>query len=559
MWRSVRSGMVALLLTGSLTAGQALAANEGQADFDRATEARLDAKTLSDLGEVVRLCESALAKGLDKDTTQLAKELLVSTLIERAKRTTKQLLGTSPLDPNLARYRQFALEDLEKAIKINPQQAEALYLIAQFLPGGDKKRAAKALDDAIRLSANEPALRAQALTLRAELQTDPKKKLADLSEAIRAAPGNAGALRNRALVYADLDQLALALADLKAAIELDPDHVPTHEDQAIVLARMKKYDEALASIEKARKLEPKSPAPLVQRARIHALQTSFKAALEDLEEAFRLDPDNPAALLMRATIYQDMNQNEKALADVDRVLELRPDSPIAMRLRTVLLAGSGKFDLAVKQLEDLMKSSPDDVETQMQLAIFYSADKKSQKAIETYDAILKRHPDNWQAVRGRADTLLTTGKHAEAIADFEKGLKLRPKDPGMLNNLAWVLATSPDDKLRNGKRAIELAKSACEVTQYKQAHILSTLAAAYAETGDFKTAIEWSEKAVQQGKDDQKAALSKELASYRAGKPWREMQIEPEPLKPEHFRPKKPETTEPKKPAQPTESKPAPK
>ena len=558
MWRSVRSGMVAFLLTGSLVAGQARAANEGQADLDRATEAKLSARTLSDLGEVVRLCESALAKGLDKDNTQLAKELLVSTLIERAKHTTKQILGTSPLDPNLARYRQFALEDLEKAIKINPQQPESLYLVAQLnlLPGGDKQRAVKALDDAIRLSANAPALRAQALTLRAGLQKDPKKKLADLSEAIRAAPGNAGALRNRALVYADEDKLDLALADLKAAIELDPDHVPTYEDQAIVLARMKKYDEALASIEKARKLEPKSPAPLVQRARIHALQTSFKAALEDLEEAFRIDPDNPAALLMRATIYQEMNENEKALADVDRVLELRPDSPIAMRLRTVLLAGSGKFDLAVKQLEDLMKTSPDDVETQMQLAIFYTADRKPQKAIETYDAIFNRHPDNWQAVRGRADTLLTTGKHAEAIADFEKGLKLQPKDPGMLNNLAWVLATSPTDKLRNGKRAIELAKSACEVTQYKQAHILSTLAAAYAETGDFKTAIEWSEKAVQQGKDDQKDALSKELASYRAGKPWREMQLEPEALKPEHFRPKKPETTEPKKPAQPEPKKP---
>ena len=48
-----------------------------------------------------------------------------------------------------------------------------------------------------------------------------------------------------------------------------------------------------------------------------------------------------------------------------------------------------------------------------------------------------------------------------------------------------MLATSPDAKLRNGRRAIELATRACELTKYKAAYILSTLAAAYAETGDF--------------------------------------------------------------------------
>ena len=61
-------------------------------------------------------------------------------------------------------------------------------------------------------------------------------------------------------------------------------------------------------------------------------------------------------------------------------------------------------------------------------------------------------------------------------------------DEGLLNNLAWVLATSPDDKLRDGKRAIELATKAAEVSNYETPHVLSTLAAAYAETGDFEKA-----------------------------------------------------------------------
>ena len=121
-----------------------------------------------------------------------------------------------------------------------------------------------------------------------------------------------------------------------------------------------------------------------------------------------------------------------------------------------------------------------------------------------------------------------------AIADYESVLKDDPKNSHVLNNLAWLLATSPDDKLRDGKRAIELATEGCKVTDYKQAHLLSTLAAGYAETGDFKTAIEWSQKAVAAAPDEEmKANLVKELESYQAGKPWREAQNEPPAPEPE--------------------------
>lgn len=89
--------------------------------------------------------------------------------------------------------------------------------------------------------------------------------------------------------------------------------------------------------------------------------------------------------------------------------------------------------------------------------------------------------------------------------------------------------------MRDGKRAIELATKACEVTNFEMPHILSTLAAAYAETGDFENAIKWSKKCVELGIEklpEQIEQLRDELKHYEEGKPFRELQEVEEKLDP---------------------------
>ena len=107
-----------------------------------------------------------------------------------------------------------------------------------------------------------------------------------------------------------------------------------------------------------------------------------------------------------------------------------------------------------------------------------------------------------QRAAGPRRCALSVGKHAEAVKDYEEALKIDPEDTGVLNNLAWVLATSPDDPVRNADRSIELGTKACELTKYQKPHILSTLAAGYAEKGDWETAKKWSAKAVEMGAKD---------------------------------------------------------
>jgi tetratricopeptide (TPR) repeat protein len=194
----------------------------------------------------------------------------------------------------------------------------------------------------------------------------------------------------------------------------------------------------------------------------------------------------------------------------------------ALLLHASLLGTTGKHDQALAELNVLRQVMPDSPEILLQVATLYQATKQHDKAIAAFDELIADDPANILALRGRADTFLNQGKQAEAVAGYEQALKVDPADSGVLNNLAWVLATSPDDALRDGKRAIELATEACEVTEYKQAHILSTLAAGYAESGDFDTAITWSQKAVELGDEQTKGQLARELESYQAKKPWRE-------------------------------------
>ena len=124
--------------------------------------------------------------------------------------------------------------------------------------------------------------------------------------------------------------------------------------------------------------------------------------------------------------------------------------------------------------------------------------------------------------------MLGVGRHDEAIKEYERVLEQKPDESGALNNLSWVLATSTVDELRDGQRSLELAQKACEVTEYKLPHVISTLAAAHAELGNFEQAIEWSTKAVELEDPDRQEQLERELESYRNDKPWRERTVHEE-------------------------------
>ena len=103
---------------------------------------------------------------------------------------------------------------------------------------------------------------------------------------------------------------------------------------------------------------------------------------------------------------------------------------------------------------------------------------------------------------------------------------IRHQAVGVMNNLAWSLATCQPAQDRDGARAVRFAERACEMTQYRQTIMVGTLAAAYAEAGRFAEAVTTAETAstlaAKTGDQTLLARNRQLLELYREGRPYRE-------------------------------------
>jgi tetratricopeptide (TPR) repeat protein len=122
--------------------------------------------------------------------------------------------------------------------------------------------------------------------------------------------------------------------------------------------------------------------------------------------------------------------------------------------------------------------------------------------------------------------LVQNGDTRGAIAEWGRSLQIDPNDGNALNNLAWLLATCPDQSVRSGSRAVELAEKAVTLPGGDVPLVLRTLAAAYAENKEFPKAANILQRAIEsatrQGNSSLVETMRHELELYQAGQPYRE-------------------------------------
>jgi tetratricopeptide (TPR) repeat protein len=147
---------------------------------------------------------------------------------------------------------------------------------------------------------------------------------------------------------------------------------------------------------------------------------------------------------------------------------------------------------------------------------------ETSRALASLNLAIENNAKEPRYFRLRAEILSSVGRHKDAVNDQVAIIELNAADAFIYNNVGWAYATWEMTGFRNGKKAVEYAERACELTGYNFAPYLDTLAAAHAEAGDFPAAERWQNEAIQHCDD---ARMEKEfeerLADYRLKKAYR--------------------------------------
>lgn len=531
---------------------------DGEEDFEEATRLRLKVDSIETLNEVVSLAESALKKGLDEADQEAAKKMLATLYLQKTELMISTLReGGKRLSPSRQnKLLNDFVEDLSQAIEYDPLLIDAYLRKIELHASRKELKEAKEVADAgvekilplVENTRVEPELKlklSKLLMMRAGLQEEPDDIVSDLKKSIQTNPNNTASIILLAKSLIENNKIDEAITFFQSMLETNPDNEVLIRSTAELMASdEKRIDESLGLLETKIKLLPKSSDLLKLRAKINSARAVgatdedkrkeiLLLAQTDLDKALELSKEDVESLLYRARVLLQSNKVEEAKRDVDTAIELDPNRIAAIELRATVAAEQNRYADAINDLQMIIKNEPKDGPKNplllLKLGFLYVQDNRQTMAIKVFDQVIKLQPDVWEPYRFRGDARLSVFDYENAIADFEKALELAPEDEedrsGILNNLSWILSTSEPDGIRDGKRALELGLQACELTKYGKQHILSTLAAAYGELGEFDKAIEWSEKAVQLAKernDEQVEQYENELKSYKEGKPWRE-------------------------------------
>ena len=244
------------------------------------------------------------------------------------------------------------------------------------------------------------------------------------------------------------------------------------------------------------------------------------------ERALAIDERNHVAHHNLSAAYFAKNQLDRAREHAIESLRLKEDN-VEPRIQLGLISLlEQKPDEAAQHFEKALRARNDAPDVFLKAANNIAANRDLGGAIAMLTAYLKLFPAALEVRAMLADMLSATGRAAEAERLFRDLIALQPDQPALLNNFAWLLATADDAAVRNGAEAIRLAERACELTARKEALLIGTLAAAYAEAGRSDDAARTAQQAIDVATAaGNKAVVARNrqlLELYRAGKTVRE-------------------------------------
>ena len=326
-----------------------------------------------------------------------------------------------------------------------------------------------------------------------------EEAIASFEKAINVAPTVATSHYNLGNTLLEKGQTTEAMEQFQRALEIRPDYPEAQNNLGVVLMRLGRLDEAMVHYEKALVLNPAYAESCYNQGCIFDRQGKLEAAIKQYERAIQYKPD-----------YTDAHDN---LAEAH------------YRLGQMFL-NQDRPDEAVAHYRNAIALKPDYADAHGNLANVLAVQGKLDEAIQEYQQTLALIPNSAQAHFRYGQALQTQHRFQPAIAEYQKTLELDFHHLPVRISLAWLLATCPDASLRDGNRAVELAKQAGALAGIESPQLLDTQAAAYAEAGQFDKAIETAQRALNlnatQNNQPLAEAIQSRLKLYGANAPYHE-------------------------------------
>jgi protein O-mannosyl-transferase len=298
-----------------------------------------------------------------------------------------------------------------------------------------------------------------------------------------------------------------------------------HDGLGECLANRGRLDEAIDQFQKALNIAPGYPE--LETNLILALTKKGRTdeAISHLQTLLKEDPNNAQAHYNLGNALQKKGDSQGAIAAYEKALSIQARYPAAHYYLGIALDQNGQIDEAIAHYQEAVKEQPNYPQAYCLLGNDLLQKARVDDAIAAYEQALKSRPTYPEVENNIGLALVQKGRPSEAIAHWQNALAGQSDSVDSLNNLAWVLATFPENWIRNRKQALALAERANQLSGDNNPAILRTLAAAYAENGRFTEARVTAERGLQLANAQENLALVNifegDLARYRANAPVR--------------------------------------
>ena len=310
----------------------------------------------------------------------------------------------------------------------------------------------------------------------------------------------------------------------KDVISKSPTSPRAHTMLGLHYRNSQNYQPALDLFDTALKLSADNTDIYKFRALTYASLNQFDRAIADFDTVIKLDPEDSEAYSNLGSIYRKAGKSQHAIDNYTKAIELDDSFYMAYYNRANLYQSQGKSKLALEDYNKAIEINPTFAPVYTNRGNIFSDQGDCEKAVEDYTQTIKHSKDSTIAYVNRGNCYRKQGKTKLAIADYQKAVQLQPNLTVVFENLAWLLSSSPQAEIRNGKLALQYAKKACQLTNWRNPNCLDALAASYAEIGNFSEAIKWQTKILEKAPEDLAAPLQQRLKLYQANQPFRQLE-----------------------------------